>query len=107
MKIETYIISNWQKEIKQTKHQQQVNKQYKFNKLMEFKESVCDMFTMADFYYYAEEIGCNVSYLLNMAIYSNDVRYIKYIKPARDLQFRRWFYINNGHSITKPNPLLN
>ena len=106
MKQETYIISNWSKETKQQKQQAKTAKAERYAALQEFKTSVCDMFDMADFYYYAEKIGCKVNYLLNIATYSDSEIYKKYMKPRRDLYFRRRFYFDNGHSITKPNPLF-
>jgi len=107
MMANTYIISSWEHEVKQQKRQVKESKKSRYEALKEFKESVCDLFSMADFYYYAERIECNVSYLLNCAKYTTDQQYIKYIKPARNLQFRRQFYRDNGHSITKLNPLFN
>ena len=101
MKQDTYIVSNWQREQVKVIEQQKDSKAQRFAALKEFKESICDLFDMADFYYYAERIGCNVSYVLRIAQYSTDANYIKYVKPTRDIQFRRWFYINNGYSITK------
>jgi len=102
MKPETYIVSNWSQEVKQQQRQVKESKHKRYEALKEFKESVCDLFDMADFYYYAERIGCNVTYLLNCAKYSTDADYKKYKKGARDLQIRRQFYKENGHSITKP-----
>lgn len=101
MKFETYIISTWDAEVNKQKQQQKISKYKRYEALKEFKDSVCDLFDMADFYYYAEKIGCDVSYLLNIALYSWDARYKKYYMRQRDLSFRRWFYIQNGHSITK------
>jgi hypothetical protein len=103
----TYIISSWKQEVKQQVKQARETKQSRYAALKEFKESFCDLFDMADFYYYAERIGCNVAYLLNMAKYTTDADYKRYYQRARNLQFRRQFYRDNGHSITKPNPLFN
>jgi hypothetical protein len=102
MKAETYIISSFSKEVTKQAEQVKISKQQRYKALKEFKESVCDLFDMADFYYYAELINCNVSYLLNIAKYSTDAEYKKYVRPARDLQNRRQFYKDNGHSMTKP-----
>ncbi len=91
-------------EIKGIKHIQEINKQAKeqrYKYLKEFSESYCDLFDMQDFYYYAEMIGCKVSYLLNRAKYTDSDEYRKYGRRQRNLFFRRQFYINNGHSITK------
>ncbi len=98
-----YQIVSFAREQKKVKQQQKADKQTRYNYLKEFRESLCDMFDMADFYYYAENIGCNVSYLLNCARYSTDSNYQR--RP-RSLSFRRQFYIENGHSITKHNPLF-
>lgn len=106
MKADTYIISSWEHEVKQQQRQVKASKQARYEALKEFKESICDLFDAADFYYYAETIGCNVTYLLRIARYSTDDIYIKYMKPARNLQFRRQWYLDNGHSITKPNTLF-
>lgn len=97
-----YIVSNWSKEVKHQQRQVKESKQKRYAALTEFKQSVCDLFDMADFYYYAELIGCDVSYLLNCAKYTTDPDYKKYHTNRRNLQFRRQFYIDNGHSITKP-----
>jgi|694.fasta_scaffold129371_8 hypothetical protein len=102
MKQDTYIVSNWSREVEQQKRQAKESKKERYYFLKEFRESCCDFFDMADFYYYAEKIGCNVSYLLNCAKYSTDIEYKKYLKPARNLQHRIQFYKDNGHSITKP-----
>lgn len=107
MKAETYIISSWKQEVKAEQKQQVKAKQERYKYLKEFKESVCDLFDMADFYYYAEMIGCKVSYLLNIAMYSHDERYIKYHKRARNIDYRYQFWKDNGQSVTKPNPLFN
>lgn len=101
MKQETYIVSTWSREVIKQQEQQKQSKIARYNALKEFKESVCDIFDMADFYYYAELIGCDVIYLLRIARYSTDQEYIKYQKRARNLSHRRQFYIENGHSITK------
>lgn len=106
MKPETYIISSWQQEVRQQKKQTQAQKQYRLEKLKEFRASVCDLFNMADFCYYAGEIGCNVEYLLKIAIYSDSEQYKKYMKPARNIDFRYQFWKDNGHSVTKTNPLF-
>ena len=102
MQKSTYIVSNWSNEVKQQQRQQKDSKQKRYEALKEFKESVCDLFDMADFYYYAERIGCNVTYLLNCAKYSTDKDFKKYYQHSRNLAFRRRFYLDNGHSITKP-----
>jgi hypothetical protein len=107
MKQQTYIVSNWSQEVKAQQQQQVQSKQDRYNALQEFKSSVCDLFDMADFYYYAELIGCKVSYLLNIALYSDSEQYKRYHRRQRDIDHRYQFYINNGHSITKQNPLFN
>lgn len=98
-----YEIVNFAKEQQQVKKQTEQQKKYRYQKLKEFRESECDLFDMQDFYYYADEIGCNVRYLLNCARYSSDNKN----RIARNLQYRREFYLQNGHSITKPNPIFN
>lgn len=96
MKHDTYIVSNWTKEVVQA---QKASFATRYHYYKEFRESYCDLFDMRDFHYYAEMIGCDVVYLLRMAKRTTDPDY----RPrARDLGFRRWFYRNHGHSITKP-----
>ena len=97
--METYIVSSWNAEIKKAQEQQAASKQERYAALKEFKDSLCDLFSMADFYYYAERIGCDVSYVLNIAKFSTDKNYRQ---PQRDLQFRRRYYREHGFSITKP-----
>jgi hypothetical protein len=97
--METYIVSSWKAETKKIQEQQAASKQDRYAALKEFKDSLCDLFSMADFYYYAERIGCDVSYVLRIARYSTDK---DYRRPPRDLQFRWQFYREHGHSITKP-----
>jgi hypothetical protein len=94
-------------EIKGIKHIQEINKAAKserYRYLKEFRESYCDLFDMADFYYYAEMIGCKVGYLLNCARYTTDKTYRRL---PRNIDFRYQFWKDNGHSITKPNPIFN
>lgn len=105
--VDTYIISSWSAEQQKQVQQDKASKQDRYAALKEFRESFCDLFNAADFYYYAERIGCNVSYLLRAAKYTTDPEYKKYYKPHRDIDFRYWFWKQNGHSITKSNPLFN
>jgi hypothetical protein len=95
----TYTVSTWNAEIKKVQQQRQATMQERYTALKEFKDSLCDLFSMADFHYYAERIGCNVSYVLNIAKFSTDK---DYRRPPRDINFRYQFYRQHGHSITKP-----
>ena len=103
MKHQTVIVTNWHQEINQAKEQQQKQQQERKAEQRrywkEFRESICDIFDAADFYFYSEKTGVKVTNLLRLARYSTDP---DYRRPARRLAFRRQFYIENGHSITKP-----
>lgn len=106
MKAETVIISNWNAEVKkaQQRHQeqQQKNKQQQRHYFKEFRESFCDLFDLADFQFYSEMTGLKVQTLLRLAKYTTSEDYKKYHRRERDIFFRRQFYLEHGHSITKP-----
>jgi hypothetical protein len=70
MKHNTYIVKSWTAEVKKQEQKQAEQKAEKYRYYKEFKQSVCDMFTTADFEYYSEMTGLKYSTIKNLARYS-------------------------------------
>jgi len=66
MKAQTEI--NYSQAVKAQKE----NKKERLLKYKEFKDSICDLFDMRDFYYYAEVTGLKIETILSLAKFSKE-----------------------------------
>ena len=72
MQQNTYIVSSWNKEVIKQVKETLKEKKNRYNKYIEFKESICDMFTLDDFYYYSDVTGLKIETIKNLAKFSPD-----------------------------------